>query len=100
MRVEFIQSGGLPGTVKGCVLDAASLPADEAQELERLVRASGITASVESLSEASRDLHQYEITIDDGKRKVTAVLDDRTLPPAAKPLLGFLKKRARPQALK
>jgi hypothetical protein len=100
MRVQFIQSGGLVGTVKGCVLDAESLPPGEAQELERLVRASGITASAESLSAGGRDLHQYEITIQDGKHVISATLDDKTLPAAAKPLVAFLKKHARPQALK
>ena len=99
MRVQFIQSGGVLGTVKGCELDTAALPADAADELRRLVAGSGLTASAETLSAAGRDLQQYEITIEDGKRKVSVVLDNTTVPPAARALVGYLKKCARPRPL-
>ena len=98
MKVQFVQSGGFAGAVKGCELDTEALAPDAARELEQLVRKSGITKSGESLSETGRDLHQYEITIKEGKRMTRVVVDDATIPPPAKPLLGFLKKHARPGA--
>lgn len=99
MRVRFVQSGGLLGIVKGCELDTAKLAPDVAQVLQQHVEESGLTSSAEVLSDSGRDLQQYEITIEDGKRKVSVVFDNTTVPPAAKPLVGYLKKCARPQPL-
>jgi len=84
------------GTIKGCDLDTATLAPDAAQELRRLVDGSGLSASGELLSAAGRDLLQYEITIEDGPRKVAVVFDTATVPAAAKSLVGYLKKCARP----
>jgi hypothetical protein len=97
MKVRFVQSGGFAGAVKGCDLDTQALPPDQARELERLVRESGISQSGEHLSDGGRDLHQYEITIEDGRRKLAVTFDDANVPPAARAFLGFLKKCARPQ---
>jgi hypothetical protein len=97
MKVQFVQSGGLLGAIKGCELETSQLAAEDAQELTRLVQASEITESAEALSNRGRDLQQYEIVIEEGPRRVSVVLDDATVPPSAKPLLGFLKKRARPR---
>jgi hypothetical protein len=99
MKVRFHQSGGLVGTVHGCEVDTKTLAPEAAKEFERLVHGSGIAASGASLSDTGRDLRQYEITIEDGKRKVSVVFDDQTIPAAAKPLLGLLKKHARPETL-
>lgn len=98
MKVRFLQSGGFVGIVKGCELDTASLAPDEVRELERLVGESGIAGSGIFLSDKARDLQQYEITIEDGN-SISVVLDDSSVPQAAKPLLGFLKKCARPRNL-
>ena len=99
MKVSFVQSGGFVGTVKGCDLDTAALNPSEHQELERLVRGSGIARSGQFLSQTGRDLQQYDLVIEDGDRAVTVTFDDASVPRTAKPLLGYLKKHARPQAL-
>ncbi len=99
MKVQFVQSGGFVGAVKGCELDTASLDPDQAQELERLVRGSGIANSGESLSDTGRDLQQYEITIEDGDQRIAVTLDDETLPQSAKALVGLLKKHARARGM-
>src|SRR5262245_29798135 len=98
MKVKFIQSGGFAGTVKGCELDAKSLPADAIEQLQDLMDDSG-AGSASASSETSRDLHQYEITVQDGRRSASLTFDDGTVPEAVKPLLSFLKKAARPQPL-
>jgi hypothetical protein len=98
MKVQFVQSGGFVGAIKGCEFDTAALAPDMAQEIERLIRGSGISASGEFLSDTGRDLQQYEIAIEHGSGKVSVVFDDSSLPPSARPLLSFLKKHARPKA--
>jgi hypothetical protein len=97
MKVRMVQSGGLLGIVKSCEVDSAALGREAAEALERLVRGSGIAASGEHLSSAARDLHTYEITIEDGDRKITVVFDDASVPDAAKPMIGYLRAHARPE---
>jgi hypothetical protein len=96
MKVRLVQSGGIVGIVRECEVNSASLTQEAAEELLRLVRGSGIQASGAFLSDAARDLQQYEITIEDEHGTLSVIFDDASLPPAAKPMLGFLKKRARP----
>ena len=97
MKVRLVQSGGFVGIVKACEIDSAILAPDAAEELVRLVRCSGISASGAFLSDAARDLQQYEITIEDETGTLSVVFDDSSIPPAARPMIGFLKARARPQ---
>src|SRR5260370_29790280 len=99
MKIRFDQSGGYAGLIKGCEIDTAALPPENARELEQLVKASAISASGEFLSDSSRDLHQYEITIEDEASKTSVVFDDENIPQSAKPLLGYLKKCSKPKAL-
>ena len=87
-------------STKGCELDTAVLATDTAQELERIAKASGISASGEFFSDSGRDLQQYEITIEDGNSKISVTFDDETLPASTKLLVGYLKKHSQPKALK
>ncbi len=100
MKVRFEQSGGFVGAVKGCELDSSNLAPSHARELEQLVQGSGLCKSGQFLSTAGRDYQQYDITIEDGDHKVSVTFDDATCPVPAKPLVGLLKKHARPKALK
>lgn len=99
MKVQFNQSGGFSGLLKGCDIDTAALSPENATEVEHLVKTSGISASGEFLSDSGRDLQLYEITIEDGTSKVSVVFDDKNIPQSAKPLVGYLKKCAKPKAL-
>lgn len=99
MKVRFVQAGGYAGLIKGWEVDSATLSSDEAGELERLVRDSGISESGETLSAAGRDLQQYELSIEDRTLKVSVTLDDSSVPQSAKPLIAYLKKRSRPMPL-
>ncbi len=97
LKVAFEQSGGFAGLVKGCVLDADELPADESAELHRLVASSGLDVSTEDLSRGARDRRQIAITIERGGERVELVCDDGSTPEGARPLVAFLAARARPQ---
>jgi hypothetical protein len=98
MKVRFHQSGGYAGLLKGCEIDTTTLPPEKAKEIQQLVQASAISDSGEFLSHSSRDLQQYEITIDDGVSKSSVIYDDESIPQSAKPLIGYLKKCAKPEA--
>lgn len=98
MKLRFDQSGGYAGLLKGCDIDTADLPYEKAKELEDLVQASEI-ASGEFLSTSSRDLQQYELTIEDGGSKTSVIFDDGSVPQSAKRLIGYLKKCAKPKGL-
>jgi hypothetical protein len=97
LKVAFEQSGGFAGLVKGCVLDAGALPADESAELRRLVAASGLVVSSAARSRGVHDRRQYAITIERGGKCVEIVCDDGCTPETARPLVAFLAARARPQ---
>lgn len=112
MKVSFLQSGGFVGAPRGCEVDSALLEPKEAREIERLVHECGLTAPGTFLSGAARDLKQYEIGVELGDALVPGesrgeasgksfrvVFDDASVPATARPLLAYLKQRARPQGL-
>lgn len=98
MRIEFEQSGGFAGLVKGCRIDTASLPPDERRTLEALVAESGFGGSCTLVSAAGRDLRQYEIRIHGDDIAACVRCDERSVPEAARPLVRMLAARAVPQA--
>lgn len=97
MRITFVQSGGFVGTIKGCRIDTAALEPAERVLVETLVAASGITASFSQRSTAARDLKQYQIAIERDAGVLRVECDDRSVPEAARPLVGFLAAKATPQ---
>jgi hypothetical protein len=99
MIVRFLQAGGYAGLLRGCDLDTATLVPEQAKKLEQLLNQSGISASGEFRSASSRDLGEYELTIEDKGSTIRVVFDDETIPEAAKPLIGFLKKCSKPKVL-
>ena len=99
MKVRFHQSGGYAGLLKGCEIDTAALEPQKAEELIQLVRQSSLSPKGQFLSKSSRDLHQYEIQIDDGAAESSVTYDEESVPPSARALIGYLKKCSKPQPL-
>jgi hypothetical protein len=97
MRITFTQSGGFAGAVRGCRIDTAALAPEERLHLETLVDASDLKESIDRHAEAGRDLRQYAIHIERDGATVRACCDDRSVPPALRPLLNALAARATPQ---
>jgi hypothetical protein len=97
VRVTFVQSGGVVGARRACELDSSQLSRDEARELESLVTESQLLASGDHRSPRGRDLRLYEIQVDNGAKTVSVTFDDLTLPERARPLVGFLRRKAKPR---
>lgn len=94
MKVYFLQSGGFAGLVRQCELDTQTLDAEQARELERLVKESGIAASGEYLCEGARDAYQYRITIEEEPPPIVVIFEDGSVPDPARRLVGYLKRHA------
>jgi hypothetical protein len=96
MLITFMQSGGFTGLVKGCRIDTVALEREERAAVERLVEAAGWTESWQRFSDG-RDRLQYDIVIEREAAAVHVECDDASVPDPAKPLVAWLKGRARPQ---
>lgn len=94
MIIRFEQSGGFAPVVRGCELDTASLSADDAAELVRLVKASGVLAMTSPKQSMGRDIYSYHLTLKTDQGTHVIVFDQLNLPTGAKPLVEFLKRRA------
>lgn len=96
MLITFTQSGGFAGLLKGCRIDTVDLEREERAAVEHLVEDAGWTESWQRFS-AGRDRLQYDIVIEREASTVHVECDDASVPEAAKPLVAYLKGRARPQ---
>ena len=93
MLISFTQSGGFAGLLKHFRVDTAALEPRERTRVEALVVAAGWEVSWEKFSEG-RDRFQYEIAIE-RETIVRVTCDDSCVPPEARPLVAYLKDRAR-----
>ena len=98
MKISFTQSGGFAGLVLSCRIDTAVLEVTERETVEQLVIAAGIEESCEFVSDPARDAHTYEIVIE-RTTQIRVVFDEISLPAAVRPLVAYLKRRARPGGL-
>lgn len=96
MKVCLVQSGGFVGAIKRCEIDTRLLEQPEADRVQRLVQESGLDVSMRRLSDQARDLKQYELTIEHEGRAICVTFDDQNVPQAARQLLGYLQRHARP----
>jgi hypothetical protein len=104
MKIEFRQSGGFDGLVRRCDIDTETLPAIEAAEIEDLVKNTGVLKSKSILSRivafkpvGGCDTLHYRISVKSSEVTYRISFDDFTIPEEGRPLLEYLKKRARPQ---
>jgi len=94
MLISFTQSGGFAGLVRRCRVDTGALESEERARVEGLVAAAGWADPWEGFSEG-RDRFQYEIAIEGDAAPVHVVCDDSCVPPEARPLVAYLKERAK-----
>ena len=94
MKLRFRQTGGFGGLVLGCDLNTSTLPPTEAQELTRLIKEATLEKIQTRRSEKGRDLQNYEIAVEN-EITAKASFDDMSMPANVRPLLDFLRQRAR-----
>jgi len=95
MRIDFMRSGGFTGIPLRKTLDTDTLPAEEGQELERLVDAAEFFSLPETPGSGGADKRQYKITVEQNGRTHTVEADERAVPAALKPLVTKLETAAR-----
>jgi hypothetical protein len=95
--IDFERAGGYAGLTLHVSVDSHSLPANEAEELDRLINEAGIhELSQESfLPESFPDQFLYRINIKRGDERLSIQLTEKQIPPALRPLLKFLTRRSR-----
>jgi hypothetical protein len=102
MRMQVHIEGGLahfPGLAKPIELDTATLPAQDAEEMRRLVAAAlffELPASVgQPPMRGAADYRRYTITVDDGSAHHTVQVTDPVTDPHLQALITFAQKHRR-----
>jgi hypothetical protein len=100
VRVRFRQSGGFAGLLRGCEITAAESSPKELQELERLLKESGVMERAAGggarTPPTSADLIQYDLEVETSDGTKHVVLTDDDLNDRTEPLIQFLQKRSKP----
>ena len=98
MKVTLAQHGGQAAAINlrlpPRVVDTATLEADKAAELRRLVAdAATAPAAADTASGKAADAMSYTITIEDGGRQTALSQSDTTMSEAFGRLLAWLQRR-------
>jgi hypothetical protein len=96
VKVRYREAGGVTGLFRGCDVDTATLPREEASRLQGLVDRAGPKETRMEGPDEARDLVGYEIVIEDEGSRTVLRFDDATVPASADGLLAYLQARARP----
>lgn len=97
MRITIERSGGFAGMVQTRVVDTASLPPNEVNQLRLLVDAADffrLPKMIVSLH-SQPDRFQYKLTVEDQGKRHTVVVGEQSMPGNLKPLLDWLMTAAR-----
>ena len=95
MKIRFRQTGGFGGLVLGCDLETSTLPPADARQLTQLIKQANLEKAHTKRSPKGRDLENYEISVDSDELTAKASFDDMSIDANVKPLLDFLRQRAR-----
>jgi hypothetical protein len=100
MRVEFKTDGGfvyLPARAEPVTVDTDELPAEEADELRRLIEAAGFFDLPEASEPPSgaADYLEYTISVTSPERSHTVHLTDPIEDPDVQALVEYLEAKAR-----
>jgi hypothetical protein len=98
MRIAFSRSGGITGIRLGLTLDTATMPSEDARELEDCVLRSGFFELPEVLYSGGADRLQYKLTIERNGVSHSVQMEDGAIPETLSPLIKRLEAalRARP----
>jgi hypothetical protein len=97
MKLTMAQHGGQAAGINlrlpPRVVDTATLRADEAEELARLVADAATAPVADTAPGKARDAMSYTITIEDGGRQTVLKQSDTTMSEAFGRLLAWLQRR-------
>ena len=95
-RINFRRTGGMIGREIESDIDLDEMPADESQELERLLLETNFFKIPQNLIEpATPDEFEYTVTVEAGNTHHTIHTSDTTAPESLRPLLEKLSTLAR-----
>ena len=96
MRISFNREGGLGDIRFSVVIDTVESPAEEAEEIERLVREAGFgdLPGEIGMETVHPDAFVYTLTVEEGGRLHTVRATDSGAPLALRPLLKRLTNLA------
>jgi Emfourin len=94
--IDFERAGGYAGLTLRTTIDSHSLPANEKEELGRLLDESGIHELMQKsvLPESLPDQFIYRLKIHWGEELLSIQLGEKEIPPSVRPLLKFLTNRS------
>ena len=99
MHVQVSIDGGIayfPGLAKPINLDTETLPAQDAEEMRRLVAAADFFSLPESIGQqparGAADYRHYTITVDDGSAHHAVQVTDPVSDPHLEALIAFARK--------
>jgi len=97
MRIHFARTGGFAGMRLASTIDSDALPMEEAQALQSELENARFFELPAQLSGTSggADRFQYEITVEDGRRKHTIEASETGIPADVQPLVQHLERLAR-----
>lgn len=99
MRIDFESSGGFANLQLSYHVDTETLPPEQAEELLKLVKSSGVLDLQQSDINAKSasgpaDVISYRLSLSEGTRRNTLSFNDVTAPASLQPLLALLRKLA------
>ena len=95
-RINFKRSGGILGREVESEIDLDEMPADESQELMRLLTETNFFKIPQNLiNRSTPDEYEYTVTVDAGNTHHTIHTSDSNAPESLRPLLEKLSTLAR-----
>ena len=96
MYISYERTGGFAGMRLAVSVESGSLPAADADALQKLVKAADFFNLTDAQpARAIPDGFQYTISVEDGGKQHTLHLHDGAIPDKLQPLLDDLSQRAR-----
>jgi len=95
MRIEFTRTGGFAGMRLSKSFDTSTMPADQADELCKLVESAGFFDLPAELRSKGADQFQFKVAVEKDGKAHTVEADERAVPPALAPLVKQLMEAAR-----
>lgn len=92
---SFHQTGGFMGMDRTYDVKFSEMNPSERQELEQLVKASGILADRggERVTRGAADMFSYTFTVSDGNETREVTFDDGTLPESYRAIVEFARDK-------